>query len=190
MIGSYFKFKRSWLRELGCMEMIMDWWSSKHVEGSATVRLAAKLKALRFVLKEYGAVVTSLREQRRMEVLQAIGRLDQLEGMHSLIEVELSIWKSWQEVLEEEDLKSEIDWRERSRQLWLAKGDASLKYFHTGTSARRRFNLISSINFEGQQLTSAQDIRVTVKYFKGTSRVANRGCWRWAASSFPCVTDV
>jgi exonuclease III len=45
-IGSYFPLKKSWLREEGCQEMIGNWWSSKQVNGSATFRLATKLKEL------------------------------------------------------------------------------------------------------------------------------------------------
>ena len=83
-----------------------------------------------------------------------------------------------------------MDWHERSRQLWLKEGDANTKFFHLAASARRRFNLISSVKVEERTVTSVSEIRTEAgKYFKEISKAAPRGSWRMASVDFPCVSD-
>jgi hypothetical protein len=115
---------------------------------------------MRVMLKEYGQVVQTLRELKRTEALVAVQQLDDREAMMTLTAQEQEMRKLWQEVIAKEDLKKEMDWRERSRQLWLKEGDANTKYFHLATSARRRNNLISSIKIGDRRMSSIQEIQV------------------------------
>jgi hypothetical protein len=88
--GSYFKFRRSWLREIGFRDMFASWWRSQQGEGTATSRLASKLMALKGMLKEYGDIVSVLRHQKHHEALLKIQELDTKEAVDHLSELDLA----------------------------------------------------------------------------------------------------
>ena len=50
-----------------------------------------------------------------------------------------------------EDKKEEMDWRERSRQLWLKEGDANTRFFHLVAYGRRLMNQILRLRIGSQQ---------------------------------------
>jgi hypothetical protein len=60
------------MHELGFVEMIETWWRAKRVEGSATIKFASKLVDLHKMLKEYGVVISMLRQQSCLEALEKI----------------------------------------------------------------------------------------------------------------------
>jgi hypothetical protein len=191
LAGTYFKLKRSWLTEPGFFQMICSWWRARKVQGSAIVILSNKLAGLRVILKEYGSAVTLVREQRRREALSRIQELDSKEAAGILSEDEQADRKVWQGVVLDEDLKQEIDSRERSKQLWLKEGDANTKFFHLAASSRRRFSFISSILCDGHRVTSNQEIKSeAIRFFREASRATRRGKWRMAGDIGPRVTSV
>lgn len=58
-------------------------------------------------------------------------------------------------------LEIEILWKQKSRELWLKKGDRNTKFFHLSTIIQRRHNNIDAIKFEdGSWVTSSKDIRL------------------------------
>lgn len=54
------------------------------------------------------------------------------------LQLELSKWL----------MRSEILWKQKSRELWLKEGDKNTKFFHLSTIIRRRHNSIDAIKSE------------------------------------------
>jgi hypothetical protein len=55
----------------------------------------------------------------------------------------------------------------KSRNLWLQAGDKNTSYFHKQAEARKNFNSVTQINFQGQVIQDFEGIkRVTHSYFK------------------------
>ena len=147
---TYFKMDRSWFRQDGFKENIEGWWRSLNIPGSTSARLATKLLKLRHH-------VFMTRRQIRMdctrcqdEALSRIQILDILEGSYLLESEELMEHRSHRDMVAELDLRQEIDWRQRSRQLWLAAGDANTQFFHQVACGRRRQNFIQRLQIRDQ----------------------------------------
>jgi hypothetical protein len=61
--------------------------------------------------------------------------------------------------LQEELLREESLWKQKSQELWLTSNDLNTKFFHASTVIRRRYNSISSIKMEnGLFLNNRNDI--------------------------------
>ena len=64
--------------------------------------------------------------------------------------------RSHRDMVAELDLRQEMDWRQRSRQLWLAAWDANTRFFHQIASRRRRQNF-SQQTSKTELYTTASD---------------------------------
>ena len=95
--------------------MVSQWWQSKDVQGTATQQLAAKLVGLREMLKEYVQAVNLIRDQKMKEALTVIRDLDMKECRLNLDQQEQQLRQQMQAIVRDEDLKIEMDWREKSR---------------------------------------------------------------------------
>ena len=56
-------------------------------------------------------------------------------------------------------LMEEISWRQKSRKVWLKKGDRNTGFFHRMTNSHRRKNYLSKIKINGIWLTEEQEIK-------------------------------
>ncbi|RVX00494.1 LINE-1 reverse transcriptase-like [Vitis vinifera] len=56
-------------------------------------------------------------------------------------------------------LMEEVHWRQKSRELWLKKGDRNTGYFHRMANAHRRNNSLDRIMINGELLTEDQEVR-------------------------------
>ena len=139
---TYFKLERSWFRQDGFKENIEVWWRSLNVPGSTSARLANKLLKLRHHLFETRRQFRLDSTRRQDEALSRIESLDILEGSRPLEPDELMERQFHRDVVAELDLRQEMDWRQRSRQLRLAAEDANTRFFHQVASGCRRQNFI------------------------------------------------
>lgn len=88
--------------------------------------------------------------------MQRIGEIDRTELDRTLREAEIEERRQAKERLEEQMEWEEMRWRQRSRELWLRKGDKNTKYFQTFAKGRRRTNKINKIVEKGKVLEGAR----------------------------------
>ena len=149
MVGSakptYFKLNRSWLRDEKLKRDILAWWVSRLSFGVASDKLVTKLKGLRHHVFELRRQIRTARTQAREIALARVQKLDAVEDMRRLTSKEEKVRKKNRDVVAKADLQLELDWRQRSRQLWLSTGDANIRFFHMAASGRRRQNCIQQV---------------------------------------------
>ena len=90
--------------------------------------------------------------------------------------------KKNRDVVAEADLRIEVDWRQRSQQLWLSAGDANTRFFHMAASGRRRQNCIRRMLVGDRTLTDQSSIGLALAdYFREFYRRGPSNKWRWSA---------
>ena len=82
------------------------------------------------------------RTQMRDAALARILDLDSVEDTRPLEPDEMKERKACRDEVAKVDLHIEMDWRQRSHQLWLTAGDANTRFFHQVANGRRRANNI------------------------------------------------
>ena len=123
--ATYFKMDRSWLHDGGLKQEITEWWGSRLTFGSATDKLLTKLKDLRHHLFARRRQIRTAMTQMRDAALARILALDSVEDARPLELDEMKERKACRDEVAKVDLHIEMDWRQRSRQLWLTAGDAN-----------------------------------------------------------------
>ena len=139
---SPFRFELMWLKFRGFKEILKGWWQNLKFHGSFSYILAAKLKALKGILKSWNMEVFGRVEVKKKEALQRVSFWDGLEKQRELILEERE-----ERIRAKEEFKSlavmeEISWRQKSRELWLKDGDKNTGYFHKMANAHRRRNCL------------------------------------------------
>ena len=143
--------------------------------------LAAKLKALKGILKTWNKEVFGKVEVKKKEALHRVSFWDDLEK-----EKELVLEERGERTKAKEEFKSwavleEISLRQKSRELWLKEGDRNTGYFHRMANAHRRRNCLRKIIINNRRLDKEAEIKegliTAFKYLLSTPRV-----WR---PSFP-----
>ena len=84
-------------------------------QGSKTKRLADKIIGLRGMLTELRISIRDDRSKKRQEALTIVKNLDNLEDRIGLEVEQLKERKGWRDIVVGEDLKLEVDWRQRLR---------------------------------------------------------------------------
>ena len=157
---SPFRFELMWLKFRGFKELLKGWWQNLKFHGSFSYILAAKLKALKGILKSWNMEVFGRVEVKKKEALQRVSFWDGLEKQRELILEERE-----ERIRAKEEFKSwavmeEISWRQKSRELWLKDGDKNTGYFHKMANAHRRRNCLGKISINGKMLEKEAEIKV------------------------------
>ena len=188
---TYFKMDRSWTREPGFKEGIEQWWSSRIIYGTSSSRLATKLTDFRRHLFELHRQICNDRTHRRDVALARIQALDEMEDSGPLWLSEAQERRSCQDEVAEMDLRCEMDWRQRSRQMWLAAGDASTRFFHQFANGRRRQNQIKCLRVGDRNFRDQASVgQAHVAHFRDFYRQGPRNRWQWTltiASTLPLL---
>ena len=87
------------------------------------------------------------------------------------------------------DLWVEMDWRQRSRQLWLAAGDANTRFFHQAANGRRLANRIKRLRMGDRVITSQAAVgRALADNFRGFFKRGPPNSWRWTGAGASCLS--
>ena len=168
---TYFKMDKSWLRERGFKEEVKAVWRSHAGIETGSTKLAKCIEGLRGHLMCYRRKVREERYKVRVEALAKIRELDDKEDNRGVLAEEVQDRKKWRLIVAEEDRKEEMDWRQRSRQLWLEEGDANTRFFHLVANGKRRMKNIVSIKVGSQQHNGMQAVgRAMADHFQAMTR--------------------
>ncbi|XP_075658855.1 uncharacterized protein LOC142628694 [Castanea sativa] len=113
-----FRFEIVWLRDDRCSAVIEDAWKGK-VSGSEFIKLYEKKAATREALRKWNKEVFGHCQDKINSLLKKIKEVQDRQPSHEngLLENDL------QAELSEWLLRSEVVWRQKSRELWLKLGD-------------------------------------------------------------------
>lgn len=141
-----FRFETFWLRDLGFIKKMEEWWLQSTAEGKGRMHtFQLKLKELKGKIKkwnkeEFGNI---LEDKQKLEgEMESIQQKMILEGRteESIREEGVILGK-----LEERRKQEEVLWRQKSRIKWLREGERNTKFFHQAMIKHRQTNKILSI---------------------------------------------
>ncbi|XP_059598831.1 uncharacterized protein LOC132255113 [Vitis vinifera] len=156
---SPFRFENMWLKVEGFQELIHSWWQGIEVRGSASYRLATKMKEVKQKLKVWNREVFGRLEDNKAAAIQLVDHWDMVESERRLSEEETISKKEAKESYAKWASLEETHWRQHSRELWLREGDKNTGYFHRMAAAHRRINHMDRIKINGVWLTEEKDVR-------------------------------
>ena len=141
-----------WLKVEGFKDLIRSWWRGMEVRGSASFRLAVKMKVIKQNLKVWNREVFGKLDYNKSSALQQVDFWDRVESERSLTVEETELKKEVKEL-------EEIHWRQLSREVWLRERDRNTGFFHRMENAHRRNNSLVRVKINGEWLSKEQEVR-------------------------------
>ena len=129
------------------------------MRGSASYRLATKLKEIKQKLKVWNKEVFGNLGCNKAAALQQVEFWDRVESERILSVEETELKKEAKENYKKWVLLEETYWRQLSREIWLREGDRNTGYFHRIANANRRNNYLDRIKIDGVSLSEEQEVR-------------------------------
>ncbi|RVX18324.1 hypothetical protein CK203_006587 [Vitis vinifera] len=154
-----FRFENMWLKAEGFKELVRSWWQGIDVRGSASYKLATKMKEIKQKLKVWNREVFGKLESNKSAALQQVEFWDREENERILTMEESKLKKETKENYKKWVIMEETHWRQLSREIWLKEGDRNTGFFHRMASAHRRNNCMERIKINGEWLLEEQEIR-------------------------------
>jgi exonuclease III len=149
-----FRFEAFWTRDQSSHSVVAEAWLVD-VEGSPAFSLSRKWKKTKHALKfwnthHFGHIQTKIKS-----LMAQISNIQSVP--HSLSNAAREV--SLQEALQEQLLREEVLWKQKSRELWLSCTDLNTKFFHASTACRRRYNSISCLlSADGSSISGRENI--------------------------------
>jgi len=158
--GSYFNFPKPfrfeafWTRDQSSYAVVAETWLS-NIEGSPAFSLSKKWKKTKGALKHWN---THHFGNIQLKIKSLISDISVIQSSpHSAANVVKET--ALQEALQEQLLREEELWKQKSRELWLTCTELNTKFFHASTTCRRRYNSISSLkNLDGSVIIGRENI--------------------------------
>ncbi|RVW21251.1 putative ribonuclease H protein [Vitis vinifera] len=154
-----FRFENMWLKVEGFNDIIRTWWQEIEVRGSASYRLAVKMKEIKKKLKVWNKEVFGRLETNKASALHQLDFWDRVESERILSMEEAELKKEAKDSFKKWVLLEEAHWRQHSREIWLKDGDRNTGFFHRMASAHRRNNAMDRIKVNGEWLVEEQEVR-------------------------------
>ena len=127
--------------------------------GSFSFTLYEKLKALKACLKIWNREVFGDVTTRKNSSLKHMVFWDSIEGDKVFSVEEQSLRKQALEEYMKWVIMEETSWRQKSRELWLRKGDRNTSYFHKMANTHKKVNSLVKIKINGSWITKKRDIK-------------------------------
>ena len=106
-----------------------------------------------------------------------------IEDARSLTPDELKERKAYRDEVAKVDLHIEMDWCQRSRQLWLTAGDANTRFFHQVANGRRRVSNMHQLQISDQTYSKQSVISQALSdHFRNFYCCGPPCRWRWRAT--------
>jgi hypothetical protein len=149
-----FRFEAFWTRDLSSYDVVAGAWLSEK-DGSPAFSLSRKWKSTKSAFKVWNHQHFGKIQSQIKRLMNEIAQIQNLP--HSLANAAKE--QSLQEALQEQLLREEVLWKQKSRELWLTCTDLNTKFFHASTACRRRYNSISFLKTsDGSVLYSRDNI--------------------------------
>jgi hypothetical protein len=148
-----------------CGSNLMVLWNMYNVggrhefHGLPSYVLANKLKALKVDLKKWNAEVFGDVGKKKKELLEGIRELECIDEDQGLVEVERVQKTDMIRELEKMLLSEEVNWRQKSRALWLKERDNNTKFFHRVANSHRRYNHVGALWINGVMSSDPVEIK-------------------------------
>jgi hypothetical protein len=142
--GSYrnlpkpFRFEAFWTRDQSSHSVVALAWLPE-VEGSPAFSLSRKWKSTKSALKIWNQHHFGHIQHKIKTLMTDIGVIQ--SSPHSPVNAARE--SVLQAELQEQLLREEVLWKQKSRELWLTCTDLNTKFFHASTVCRRRYNSLS-----------------------------------------------
>ncbi|RVW79590.1 Transposon TX1 uncharacterized 149 kDa protein [Vitis vinifera] len=118
-----FRFENIWLKVEGFKDLVHSWWQGIDVRGSASYKLAIKMKEIKQKLKVWNREVFGKLECNKSAALQQVEFWDRKENERILTVEETELKKEAKENYRKWVIMEETHWRQLSREIWLKEED-------------------------------------------------------------------
>ena len=134
-----------WVRDESSKEVVQHAWDFQ-VQGSHHYRLAKKFHQVQKDILHWNRNSSGLTRTKISDLEEILKVIQSLDPSQENLTTEVTIQIEPNEWLEREEIK----WRQKSRELWLKKGDRNSKFFHLSIVIWRRKNQIIEIQLDNE----------------------------------------
>jgi hypothetical protein len=169
----YFRFESAWLTMENFHELVRQHMIPR--DGSYILDYSNKKQSfLRRFLKGWELNLRQEKNQQKAVILTQIQELDAQADIRDLSPDEWNKRYEMEADLEHIYEMEELFWHKRCGEMTLLQGDRNTEFFHRMANGRRRKCLILSLEDEGRELTSKEDLKShIIEYYKSLFRADN-----------------